>query len=78
MSRDSNTTTALALADALRHMRAKRREVVDWMNAEGAAGRLRQNDQAPCWKDYEAAMDAYDAAAAAALSEVAEPGEGDG
>ncbi len=41
-----------------------RKKVVDWMNAEGKAGRLRHNDQAPAWREYEAAQNALDVALA--------------
>lgn len=36
-----------------------RRDVIDWMNAEGAAGRLRTNEQAPGWPAYIDAEDAW-------------------
>lgn len=42
-----------------------RRKVVDWMNAEGAAGNFRTNSQAPAWAEYQAAEDALAAAIAA-------------
>lgn len=56
------------MADLEALARAKneaRKKVTDWMDAEGAAGRLRQNDQAPAWPEYEAAQRALDTAVAA-------------
>ena len=36
-----------------------RAEVEAWMDAEGRAGRLRQNRHAPMWREYEAAVEAH-------------------
>jgi len=45
-----------------REHNAARKAVTDWMDAEGREGRLRHNDQAPGWPEYERARKALDAA----------------
>ena len=39
-----------------------RRAVLQWMNDQGAQGRLRTNDQAPMWLDYIKSEEAYSSA----------------
>ena len=46
-----------------------RAEVEAWMDAEGRAGRLRQNRHAPMWREYEAAA-AHQQRAGATLNSV--------
>ena len=41
-----------------------RRAVLQWMNDQGAQGRLRTNDQAPMWLDYIKSEEAYSSALA--------------
>jgi hypothetical protein len=38
---------------------AAKQAVIDWMNAEGAEGRLRTNAQAPGWAEYKVAEADY-------------------
>lgn len=39
-----------------------KRAVLQWMNDQGAQGRLRTNDQAPMWLDYIKSEEAYSSA----------------
>ena len=41
-----------------------KRAVLQWMNDQGAQGRLRTNDQAPMWLDYIKSEEAYSSALA--------------
>lgn len=47
------------LLETIRHFKEMRKTVVDWMNAEGAAGRLRQNQDCPQWLAYKRAEEAF-------------------
>lgn len=58
----SDATKALAELYKARAERDRlRKAVLDWMAAEGAKGKLWQNQHAPMWLDYEAAEKALDA-----------------
>jgi hypothetical protein len=46
-------------AEIEQRFNAARQAVIDWMNAEGAEGRLRQNSDAPGWDEYKAAEGPY-------------------
>ena len=50
--------TGPTLDDLTREHSRLRDGVLTWMDAEGAAGRLRRNDQAPMWAEYVAVADA--------------------
>jgi hypothetical protein len=47
-----------ALQSARREHDKQRTAVTDWMNAEGADGRFVQNQSAPAWPEYVAAVEA--------------------
>jgi hypothetical protein len=48
-----DTKAIRARAEAAAQHDKHRRAVIAWMDAEGRAGRLRQNANAPSWSDYE-------------------------
>lgn len=53
------------LEELARARNVARKKVTDWMDAEGAKGRLRHNGDASAWPEYEAAQRALDEAVAA-------------
>lgn len=50
------------LVDARDNRDTLKRAVLQWMNDQGAQGRLRTNDQAPMWLDYIKSEEAYSSA----------------
>lgn len=56
--------TPQALWDLAAQRNRRHREVIEWLDAEGAAGRLKLNSQAPAWSDYVEAQKAFTLAAA--------------